>query len=258
MTESSVPINSLHEDAPQIAPPPRSLTSIAKRRSWAELPVRVWLVLTITVAIVTVYFTIMRVHEAMQDRWLILHGLDVNAKFTIVSGDSFPKRRPRNESMPATIQYSVNGVPYTLDISLESKPFGFAMVGTDFPIKVDPDDPTRWTEETVPRPWVQELTAVGLLVPILLLLGIMTLWRRMGMLKVWRSGSLIPGEVVELRHTAIAPRSRIVRFTLRDGPRVWGTLVPTSAGVPARGETIWLISLPGRPGRSILAKLYQP
>jgi hypothetical protein len=147
---------------------------------------------------------------------------------------------------------------YRQDFSLEAKPDSFAMVGTDFKIKVNPNDPTQWREVTVPKPWTQELTTLGLLAPLLVLLLMVTIWRRMSVLNVWRNGSLIGGQVVEIRQTAIAPRSRIVRFTLKDGDRrVWATLAPTSAGIPARGETIWLIALPGRPGRSILAKLYQ-
>jgi hypothetical protein len=259
MTESSAPINSLREDIPQIAPAPRPITAKARRRSWAEMPVRVWLILTITVAVVTIYFTINRVHEAMQDRWLILHGTDVNAKFTMVNGDPFPKRRPRNETMQATIEYTINGTTYTPDFSLEAKPGAFAMVGTIFPIKIDPNDPTQWREVTEPKPWAQELTTLGFLVPLLALLLAVTILRRRGMLKVWRDGSLLSGEVVEIRQSAIAPRSRIARFILRDGEdrRVWATLVPTSAGIPAKGETIWLIALPNRLGRSIMARLYQ-
>ena len=57
---------------------------------------------------------------------------------------------------------------------------------------------------------------------------------------------------------ALAPLSRLLRFTVNDGSssRVCSVLVPTRAGVPARGETISLVMPRGVPQRAVLAKLY--
>jgi hypothetical protein len=217
------------------------------------------MVLLVLVGIITCYFIVTRVQEARQDRWLIENGVDVVAKFTVVNGDPVPKRRPRNEPMAVSIKFKLNGVEHKLDIPrLEAKPNAYAVVYEDFKIKVDPNDPTRWTEETQPKPWSQELTVVGFLLPVLVLLAIIVMWKRRGVLKTWASGELVAGSVVETRHTAVAPLSRVVRFTLSDSDdrRIWSTLMPAGAGIPDQGETIWLIVPPNNPGRAIVAKLY--
>jgi hypothetical protein len=244
---------------PDVPPVPRPLTPRARRRSWAELPVRVWLILSAVILIVTVVFTITRVSEAMNDRRLIEHGQDVVAKFTSVNGDPFPKRRPRNEPMPAAAVFDWQGKPFKLDIPrLEAKPGAFAMVGEEFRIKVDPDDPSKWTEETIPRPWWQELTVIALLVPMLLALLIVAGIKRQGVLRVWRDGVLAEAAVVETHQSAAAPMSRVVRFTLVDQPdrRIFSTLTPAAAGIPGRGEKIWIVHPSNRPTRAVIAALY--
>jgi hypothetical protein len=251
------------ESAPDLPQVPRQLSARARRRSWAEMPVRVWMVLSIAVGIVTIFFTATRLNEALDDRWLIQHGLDVAAKFTKVDGDPFPKRRPRNESMPVEFTYVVDGKAYNQSVSLEPKHDSkgnavSAMVGTDFPIKVDPRNPSRWREETELKPWSQELTAIGFLLPLWIVVLAIMFWKRATVLKTWRNEPLAEGFIVEVRHTPIAPMSRIVRFSLRDGPdrRVWSTSMPFSAGIPPVGAPLWLICSPARPGRAIVAKLY--
>lgn len=258
MTDFPAALNESGADAPALPPVPRPSTPRARRRSWAEMPVRIWLVLTATILLITFYFTFTRVREALADRWLINHGLPVNARFERVAGDPVPKRRPRNEPMVCEISFTVEGKKHQFPIVLEAKPGGFARVGEDFPIRVDPGNPNRWTERTSPRPWAQELTAVGLLVPICLVLLGVTLWRRWGMLRIWQNGELAEGAVVEARHTAVAPLSRVIRFTYLDGDRrVWTTLIPTSSGVPQKGERVWLIRAPNSPGRAVMARLYE-
>ena len=93
---------------------------------------------------------------------------------------------------------------------------------------------------------------------LFMLMLMLTVWRRRGVLRVWRDQPLAPAVVVESRHTAIAPASRLVRFTFSDGDdrRVHSTLMPARAGVPAHGEMIWLICPPDKPSRAIVAELY--
>ncbi|WP_428937050.1 hypothetical protein [Fontivita pretiosa] len=246
-------------EPPQLPPPPRPLTRRARRRSWAELPVRTWLILTVLVALVTVYFTATRISQARRDRWLIQHGTAVVATLGQTGGHLKPKRQLRTEPLPTTIIFTLNGKRYELVESLPPKEGAFAMEGMPFPIRVDPNDPTRWTEATEPKSWAQELTGLGVLVPVLVVLAGVTIWKRHGVLRSWRMAPLAAGIVVETRQSAMAPRSRIVRFTLRDGPdrRVWSMLVPTSAAIPEKGQTLWLLCPPGNPHRAVLARLYQ-
>jgi hypothetical protein len=79
-------------------------------------------------------------------------------------------------------------------------------------------------------------------------------------LRVWENGVPIEGTVVDLRHSAWAPMSRLVRYTLagsRDR-RIFSALAP-KPDAPARGEPIQLL-MPsdGATKPTILARLYQP
>ena len=246
-------------EAPSLPPVPRPRTHRVCRRSWGEMSVRVWLVLAGVVLLVTVYFTVTRVSEAMDDRWLVQHGTAVRAKVETAMGVPVPKRLPRNEPIDTTLSFTLpDGKRHEIAARLEAKPGAFVQPGTELPIKVDPNAPDRWTERTEPQSWKAELTVVGMLLPLLVLLIGAALWKRMGVLRIWRNEPLAAGTVVEVRHTAVAPRSRVVRFTLRDSAdrRVWAALLPTSAGIPARDETLWLICPPNNPGRAIPAKTY--
>jgi hypothetical protein len=77
-------------------------------------------------------------------------------------------------------------------------------------------------------------------------------------MNVWRDGQAAVARVIGQRHTAIAPRSRVVRFALQDSDdrRVFTTLHP-SKDLPAAGELMWVVYPPNNPARAIVAKLYE-
>ena len=141
-------------------------------------------------------------------------------------------------------------------------------VGDPIDVRVDPTDlvegekpseriARKWTDRTEPRPWHVEFTVVLLLVPLLLAVALIALWRRRQIVHVWRSGEAALRSVIGHRHTAVAPFSRVIRFTLEgsDDRRVWTTLHP-SHDLPAVGELIWIVHAPGNPGRAVVAHLY--
>lgn len=243
--------------APAFALPPRPLTRIARRRSWAELPVRAWLILTLLISIITIFFVVGQVREALSDRYLIEHGVDVAARFTSVADDPHPKHRPRDEVLPADIDYSFNGQDYHQRFRLDAKPGAYATVGSIFPIKVDPQDPNHWTEQTQPAPWSQELTASGLLIPLVLILIAITLYKRARVLQIFKLGVPAEAQVVEVKQSAIAPGSRMIRLTLPDSRRVLTTLAPANLGAMKKGDRLWVLRLPDAPARIIAAKPYQ-
>jgi hypothetical protein len=244
---------------PPVPSVPRSITRAARRRSWNEAPVRIWAILTLVIGLIAIYVTVTRVRDALRDRWLILHGTQVQAKFLTVQGVPVVKRWPRNEAMGATLLVPLpGGRTHELDIRLEPKPNSFARVGDELTIRVDPNRPDFWTEQTETRPWRMELVAPALLLPLVAILVGITVWRRQGVLRVWRQAPLAPVEVVQVDHTAMAPRSRIVRFARQDSDdrRLGSALVPVHAGIPSIGETLWLVVPPVNPHRAIVARLY--
>ncbi len=246
-------------DAPAVPATPRPISSRAKRRSWAELPVRPWLLLSGIVALITIYFFVSRIMEVRSDRWLIQNGTPVDAQFIHIGGDTVPKPRPRYEPLAAAITFALDGKPVRLDIMLDAKPGAERVqIGKPFPIRVDPNNPERWTEQTEPRAWLHELAAAGLLVPLLVLVILVAWLRRMQMLRTWRDAPLMHATVVASSNTPGAPRSRIVLFTLTDAAekRVWKMLLPVRAGIPRAGEGMWLICPEANPSRAVAASVY--
>lgn len=254
--------NSSHDPqaAPQLPSAPRSITPRARRRSWAELPVRPWIILALVSSIVVIFFLVTRIREAISDRWLVNNGVDVVATFVSVNSDPVAKRWSRNDAMPAAIAFEWNKKPVRIEIPrLEPKAGAYAVIGEKLKIKIDPNDPQKWTEESTLKPWTHELAAVGMLLPLAAIAFAMMLLKRRGVLQTWRDGSVVPATVVEVRQSGAAPQSRVIRFTFdqEEDRRIWTTLMPVSAGIPAAGESIWIIATPQNPSRSLVARLYQ-
>jgi len=218
----------------------------------------VWLILAVAVAFVSAYFTITRVQEALTERWLYEHGQDVKATYVAINLNPGPNRHLRNETLAATIKFVLNKSEYTKDMQLDPKPGAAAVVGESIAIKVDPNDPDRFAEAKDLPPWSHEVAVIIVLIPILMIVIVLVLWKRRGVLRVWRDAPLAEAVIVELRHTPVAPLSNVVRFTRVDGSdkRIWTTLMPSSAG-PRIGQRIWLLCPPENPDRAIVAKLYQ-
>jgi hypothetical protein len=246
-----------------LPPTPRPLTATARRRSWAEMPVRIWCVLAVAMAVVAVYVTIDKVISSESERQLILNGIAVDAVAVQVNGTTNPEAAfHRNETLPAKVHYLVPGeetaaaVPGTL--SIVGEPGAVIHPGDHLPLRIDPADRNHWTDRTQPRSWFVELSVVILLLPLLLVLLAIASLQRARILRIWREGDVAEATVVEIRQTAIAPLSRLLRFSMNDGStsRLSSVLVPTRAGVPARGETISLVMPRGVPQRAVMGKLY--
>jgi hypothetical protein len=252
-------------DAAQSPPPldlppvPRPVTRRAARRSWAEAPVRVWEILTVIVVAAATYLALTHLTRAMRDRWLILHGTPVEAQVTAMNS-SKQSTRPldRRETIIADLNFRTpGGQELTVKGSLTPAE-GNLYVGDRLPIRIDPEDPTRWTDRAAPRPWLAEMTAVLFLLPLLALAVLMMLWARRRTLNLWRRGEPAVAVVVDTKQSSIAPRSRVMRYALRDGEdrRVFSTLAPNSMGPLGPGDEVMILHAPQNPGRAVVAELY--
>jgi hypothetical protein len=169
----------------------------------------------------------------------------------------------RTDRLQAQLGYTVDGqrmdfVEGWMAQLPDQTPIPTIRVGDKIPIRVDQDAPKVWTDRAQPKPWLVDFTIVLFLVPLLVVLGLIALLRRMQVLKIWRKGEAAAGVVVDLKQTAIAPLSRVVRFTLAEGSdrRVFSTLHP-ARGAPGPGDVIWVVFPPRNPGRAIVASLYE-
>ena len=243
----------------ELPPPPRAITARARRRSWNEAPVRVWIILATLVFIALILFTATQIVSGIQDRRLILHGTVVPATVRVINGIEIQKRGfDRREVLSVTLDYSgPDGKSYSVQGQLAPAE-GILHTGDTIPLHVDPNDASNWTDRTDPGSWWHDLTVIWFLLPLLLIALAIAWWRRQQVLATWRRGTPISAAVVESKHSAIAPRSRVVRFTLTEGNdrRVFSTLVPSTRAPLQNGDELVLLAPPGKPSRAIVAELY--
>jgi hypothetical protein len=248
------------ESALELPRAPRTITPRARRRSWNEKQVRLWLILTALVAGATTYFAIRDISAARYERRLIFHGTKVIATVLSVDeyerpGRGFPLEQPRRVRM----QYQTPaGEDVIVQFTTPGRERGRIEVDNEIELRVDPDDPDIVTMQTTPRSWISSLTVVILLAPIALLLAIVTLVIRKGVLNVWTNGEPAIGTVVDTHRSGIAPRSEIVRFTVNDieDRRVFSTLYPHSHGQLQQGDELALVMPKNAPAKAIAAELY--
>ena len=242
---------------------PRRITPRAKRRSWGEGHVRFWWTSAAAVLLVAAYIAISGVREELKLRRLLQYGVDVTATAYRVKGvtaaDNAGFAVQRDQSIPVDFRATLpdgRQVEFGGYLPVANK---YIRVNEQVRLRVDPADPNNFTETADPRSW-WHVTGVALFIvlPAAAMLLAVAHWRRRAMLKVWRLGQPVEGVVVDVRHAAAAPRSRVVRYTisgLRDR-RVFKMLYPTRAGVPAKGDVLNLLVLPERPQDAIVADLY--
>src|SRR5205807_195111 len=98
-----------------------------------------------------------------------------------------------------------------------------------------------------------------MLLPITALLLAVAILRRRQVLAIWREGQPVHGVVIDIRQSAIAPLSRLVRYSIieNNDNRVFSTLIPAGFGIPDAGEMISLLALPMAPNRAIVTELYE-
>ncbi|MBC8105783.1 MAG: hypothetical protein H7Z14_04265 [Anaerolineae bacterium] len=247
-----------HDASPPLPPVPREITARARRRSWHERPVRIWIALTLLVAGTTIYFAIRDISTARRERWLIFEGKKVLANVQSVDesmGRSFPLDQPRRLRLT---YITPEGEPIELDVTTPGRERGRIQSGDKIDLRTDPADPQNVTLQTVPRSWIASLAVVCLLAPLAILLAIITYIQRSRVLGVWQNGEPAVGTVVDTHRSGIAPASDIVRFTVDDHEdrRIFTTLYPHAAGTLQAGDEMALVMHKNSPGKAILAELY--
>jgi len=242
---------------------PRPLNRHVVRRSWGEGKVRFWWMSALVIVVVAGIVGGGQVQQELKHRHLINHGALVHAIAFEVAGVTEHQNRNFSVMRDQKVQVKFNAV--MPDGKIEE--FGGYLEPSDGRIRVnekidllvDPNDTSNWSEDVTPQSWwhVLEIPLFMMLPLAGLALGVAELRRRQ-VLAVWRDGIRTGGVVVAVKHTAAAPRSRIVHYTLADGRdrRVFKTLYPGSAGVPNRGDPLTLIVPDQGPQNSIVAELY--
>jgi hypothetical protein len=256
-----------HGIAADVEPPapPRALTGAGRWRSWAELRVRVWLIMAVMMLIITAGFGVMNTAGSLAEEWLIDHGLRIDATLIEINGtrDKGEEFR-RSDPLVGIVKFTpAGGEPLELQGFLyqqDPAPGEAAeqlRVGQEIPIFIDPNDPTQWTDRLVPRKWTARYVATLMMAPLAVLLVLAAVWQRRGVLNQWRMESAKVASVHSWKATAIAPLSYRVAMALTGGEaRIFEVLIPKRMGVPQVGDEWWVIVRRGRPRGSIVAAFY--
>jgi hypothetical protein len=197
---------------------------------------------------------------ASRERYLLQHGELVDAHVTHVWGHANPgNNAARQDPIPVKMTARLaDGRTVQLEGLLPEGP-GRVTVGDTIQLRVDPKDASRWMEPRELTPWAHELAITYVLLGLLAVLVAIALWQRARVLHVWREGIEDEGLVVDLRHSPMAPASRLVRFSLSSmhSRRIHSTLYPVRRGLPEVGEAIGVLRLRDEPERMIVAELYR-
>jgi hypothetical protein len=253
MTEVSSPISAS----------PRPLTDKARRRAWNEPSVRAWCLIALAMAAVAAWILIEQILIARTTRYRMANWTRVDAATVETIGDSsrttYRVTPDQLVSLPVKVTYFdlLAGTTRELIGKLEAQRQPLSP-GNKIPILVDPADPKRWTDRVRPAPLFEEFLAALLLMPLPFILAGVALRRRWRVLKVWQQGELRQGTVMERRHSAVAPRSAILRCAVEDSrdKRLLSVAVPRSAHAFELGDRIALVTSPGA-GWAIAAMLYE-
>jgi hypothetical protein len=222
--------------------------------------VRLWWLSAIVIGLIASYLGVTQLAAALEDRRLIVQGRPVEATVVELDQTRSTMTRPMDRNVPreVVLQYETpDAGPLEVKGRLDPRPGESVQVGQTLQIRVDPADPRRWTDRSRAKAWLAEMTSVALLVPLVAALLIVALIRRAAVLRVWREGHASEAVVVDTAHSAMAPRSRALRLTIKGDTRVFTSLYPVRAGVPAVGDTVWVVAPPGRPHKAVVARLYE-
>ncbi len=249
------------DDANNLPPPPsapRAITANARRRSWAEPRVRTWWLLAIVVFLISLWFVGMRVYASQADRWLIHHGVRVEADIIDVEGNTLKKLYEPELNLPFHMTWRMpDGKVHTVNERLKAQRQAIGP-GKKVPLYVDPNNPNHWTDR-VEISWAED-TLVGMLfLPIVLLLLAISIFNRFQTLAAWKNGPAMHATVVEIKQSATAPKSRILRMVLGHyhDQRIFTTLIPTRRARYQAGDVVWVVIPSTTPRWAILAELYE-
>jgi hypothetical protein len=221
-------------------------------RVWFDPRVRFWVLVAGFLLLLFVYFSIARGMEWREESDLILHGTLVSATVGTAGVDRSGYVVP--PATPVTLAFTVQGKPEQVDGMLEGHTARVS-TGEAIQIRIDPNDPSRWTDLSEPRPLIGNLIGPMLLLPIVPVALLVAWLKRRRLIYSWKNG---PAEaaVVGARHqTALAPMAHVVKCSFRDreDKRLFVIYLPRHFSAHKTGDVIWLLASPHKNGPAIAA-----
>lgn len=253
---------STHSDHPAaasaelLAPPPsapRPVTPHVGRRAWMEPRVRFWWLAAAVVLAISLYFLTSRWLAWRSEVRLLSQGVEVKAIIRQTATEILKgKTQPPNSI--CTLDYTYEGKNYEVVGVLKGRE-QYVVTGQEVPIRIDPKNPEDWTGLTAAPPLWTDLVEGLIVLPVALLLAAAGLAAKGRLTRLWRDGKAREAIVIDVKQTAMAPRSRLVRCTPADDTdsRIISVYVPHRGVNLQEGDALWLITPPGKVSRAIAA-----
>ena len=230
--------------------PPRIVTRAARRRAWADPRVRFWWGTGLVLVAAAIYLLVSRTVAWRQNSRLSVDGTLVQAKILQAEESVAPGKTVAGDKS-VRLRYEFNGKTYEV-----SAPYldgrrseDFLIVGNDIPIRVDPNDPEKWTPRQSPAPLAPELIGGEITLGIGAAVVLFGVWLRRRVLRTWRNARAVSAVVLDARHTALSPSAWAVRCSPveESDTRVFEVFLRPKADV-SEGTVFWIL-LPdsGRP-----------
>jgi hypothetical protein len=240
----------------------RPLNPIALRRSWAEPAVRSWWLTAAVLAVMSVWLVTEQFIVNHEISYRISHWTHISGRIDKIGDSSRISLRVQPEVLSTAdsqITYKdTAGVSHTASGRL-----GGQLVPRHpsdiIPLLIDPVDPSQWTDRTELPSLAERLMIPVLLVPVAVCLGLVGLWQRSRLLKLWQTGVQREAKVVHVQQSATSPWSSLLRCAVAESHdnRLLRVTVPHRRAKLQPGDSIQLItSATGKP-HAIAAMLYQ-
>jgi hypothetical protein len=240
----------------------RPLNPIALRRSWAEPAVRSWWLTAGVLAVMSLWLVAQQFIVNHEISYRISHWTRITGRIDKIGDSSRTTLRVQPDVLgtaDSQITYKdIAGVSHTVIGRLvgQMEPRHPSDI---IPILIDPADSSQWTDRTELPSLAERLMIPVLLVPVALCLGLVGLWQRNRLLKLWQTGIQRQAKVVHVQQSATSPWSSLVRCAVEDSHdnRLLRVTVPHRRATLQPGDSIALItSAEGKP-LAIAAMLYQ-
>lgn len=247
-SDAAMPIDAL----PKV---PRPLTPRARRRAWQEPIVHFLWLSSIGIAVVAVYFLASRGYEWRQEQWLIVNGTEVTAKLMHVGQKIVG--RPIRIGDNIEVFFDWHGKEMQVPGELMDTGDKF-FEGQKLTIRVDPGNPQRWTNRLQPTPLRTRLIGAYFLGAAAVLALALSVLMRLKFLRLWKRGELHEGTVSSHTHTAMSPRSVLLRCQVpyRRLRLITTVTIPQNMPVPQPGATIQLLCNPNNLRQAIPVMTY--
>jgi len=213
-----------------------------RRRAWSEPHVRISWLIAATLLLISLAFIFNGWLTQRRQARLIRDGVLIDAEI-YQAGDERVRNKTQSAESIVILHFDWNGAKHeTRGRPLEGRKQP-VVIGSTVRIRVDRNDPDTWTSLDTPQELGQLILSGMIVLPVAGIAFLWTLWKYVGVLRIWREGQAIEALILDSHITALAPLSRAVRCTPVDerDKRVFTVIIP-SAQKPMPSDEVELLA----------------